>query len=132
MASIFSQIISGKIPSYKIAENEQFYAFLDIRPISEGHTLVVPKKEIDYIFDLDDELLAQMMKWSKKIALAIDQALDPVRTGIIVQGLEVPHAHIHLVPLYKNNQEMSLARPIQVSQERMEEIQKMISEMYNA
>lgn len=130
MASIFSRIIAGEIPSYKIAENDLFYAFLDIRPISEGHSLVVPKQEIDYLFDLEDERLAQMIIWSKHVAKAIDLALDPLRTGIIVQGLEVPHAHIHLVPLYKNNQEMSLARPIQVTEERMIEIANLISGAY--
>lgn len=126
MPSIFSRIIEGQIPSYKIAENDDFYAFLDIRPISEGHTLVVPKIEIDYLFDLDDHTLSEMMTWSKKVVQAIDKALNPIRTGLIVQGLEVPHAHIHLVPLYKNNQEMSLARPKQVSEERMKEIATLI------
>jgi histidine triad (HIT) family protein len=132
MPSIFSQIIEGKIPSYKIAENDEFYAFLDIRPISEGHTLVVPKKEIDYLFDLDDQVLSEMVVWAKKLAQAIDKALDPIRTGMIVQGLEVPHAHIHLIPLYKNNQEMSLARPTQVSDERMKQIATSITESFNA
>ncbi len=99
MASIFSKIVSGEIPSYKIAENEKYYAFLDINPLAEGHTLVIPKVEVDYIFDLEDELLAGMMVFSKKVARAIDKACDCKRVGIAVLGLEIPHAHIHLVPI---------------------------------
>lgn len=131
MPSIFSRIIKGEIPSYKLAENEHFFAFLDIRPIAEGHTLIVPKVEIDYLFDLDDQLLKEMMVWSKKVVTAIDEALNPIRTGVIIQGLEVPHAHIHLVPLFKHNQELSLAHPIEVSENRMKEIAKLISEAFN-
>lgn len=126
MPSIFTRIIKGEIPCYKIAESEQFFAFLDIRPISEGHTLVVPKEEIDYLYDLQDKVLGDMMIWSKKIAHAIDESLSPLRTGIIVQGLEVPHAHLHLVPLYKPSQEMSLAKPTVVTEERMTQIAETI------
>lgn len=132
MSSIFSRIIQGEIPCYKLAENDQFFAFLDVRPIAEGHALVVPKVEIDYLFDLDDKLLGQMLVWTKKVARAIDSALDPIRTGVIIQGLEVPHAHIHLVPLYKHNQELSLAHPITVSEDRMKEIARLISEAFVA
>lgn len=131
MPSIFSRIIKGEIPSYKLAENEHFFAFLDIRPIAEGHTLIVPKVEIDYLFDLDDQLLQEMMVWSKKVVTAIDEALNPIRTGVIIQGLEVPHAHIHLVPLFKHNQELSLAHPIEVSENRMKEIAKLLTEAFN-
>jgi len=99
MATIFSKIISGEIPSYRIHEDERFYAFLDINPLSEGHTLVVPKIETDYLFDLDDELLGDMMVFAKKVALAIDLTMDCLRVGVAVLGLEVPHAHIHLVPI---------------------------------
>lgn len=99
MASIFTKIINGEIPSYKVAEDEQFYAFLDIRPLAKGHTLVIPKKEIDYIFDLDDELLGDMMKFSKRLGLAIEKVVPCKRMGMTVLGLEVPHAHIHLVPI---------------------------------
>lgn len=99
MASIFSRIISGDIPSYKIYEDERYFAFLDINPLAKGHTLVVPKVETDYLFDLDDELLAGMMVVAKKIALAIDLTMDCKRVGMAVLGLEVPHAHIHLVPI---------------------------------
>ena len=99
MATIFSRIIQGEIPSYKIAEDEDYYAFLDINPLAKGHTLVVPKKEVDYLFDLDDDLLAGMMVFSKKIARAIGKAMPCKRVGMAVLGLEIPHAHIHLVPI---------------------------------
>lgn len=99
MAGIFSKIVRGEIPSYKICEDENYYAFLDINPLKEGHTLVIPKVETDYIFDLNDDLLGGMMVFAKKVALAIDQTIDCKRVGVAVLGLEVPHAHIHLVPL---------------------------------
>ena len=99
MASIFSKIIQGEIPSYKIAENDDYFAFLDINPLRAGHTLVVPKKEIDYIFDLDDKYLGAMMVFSKKVAEAIVSAVPCKRIGVAILGLEVPHAHIHLVPM---------------------------------
>lgn len=99
MASIFSKIIAGEIPSYRIHENARFYAFLDINPLAKGHTLVVPKVETDYLFDLEDELLGEMMVFAKQVAAAIDQTMDCKRVGVAVLGLEVPHAHIHLVPI---------------------------------
>lgn len=99
MATIFSKIIAGEIPSYQIYEDELYYAFLDINPLAEGHTLVIPKVETDYLFDLEDDLLAGMMVVAKKVALAIDQTMVCKRVGVAVLGLEVPHAHIHLVPL---------------------------------
>lgn len=99
MASIFTKIIKGEIPSYKIAEDDRFYAFLDIHPLAKGHTLVVPKVEIDYLFDLEDDLLGDMMVFARKVALAIDETMDCKRVGVAVLGLEVPHAHIHLVPI---------------------------------
>ena len=99
MATIFSKIIAGEIPSYKILEDERYYAFLDINPLAEGHTLVIPKVETDYLFDLDNEVLGSMMVFAKKVALAIDQTMDCKRVGLAVLGLEVPHAHIHLVPI---------------------------------
>lgn len=89
----------GEIPSYKIYEDENYYAFLDINPLKEGHTLVIPKEETDYLFDLQDDLLGGMMVFAKKVALAIDETMDCLRVGVAVLGLEVPHAHIHLVPL---------------------------------
>jgi histidine triad (HIT) family protein len=100
MATIFTRIVNGEIPCYKIAENDQFLAFLDINPLTKGHTLVVPKKEIDYIFDLDDDLLADLNVFAKKVARAIDKSVDCKRVGIAVVGLEVPHAHMHLIPLH--------------------------------
>lgn len=99
MASIFTKIIKGEIPSYKVAEDERFIAFLDINPLAKGHTLVVPKVEIDYLFDLDPDLLGDMMKFARKVALAIDKSIDCKRVGVAVLGLEVPHAHIHLCPI---------------------------------
>ena len=99
MASIFSRIIAGEIPSYKVAEDENYYAFLDINPLTEGHTLVVPKKEIDYIFDLDDDTLTSMMLFAKQVATKIKQKIDCKRVAMVVLGLEIPHAHIHLIPI---------------------------------
>jgi len=99
MSSIFSKIIQGEIPSYKIAENEHFYAFLDINPNAVGHTLVVPKKEVDKIFDLDQETYEGLMLFSRKIAIAIEKSIPCKRVGISVIGLEVPHVHVHLIPL---------------------------------
>jgi len=99
MATIFSKIVKGEIPSYKIAENEKFYAFLDINPLAKGHTLVIPKNEIDYIFDVEDVDLGEMMVFAKKVAKAIELVVPCKRIGIAVLGLEVPHAHIHLIPI---------------------------------
>ncbi|MCK4678075.1 MAG: HIT family protein [Bacteroidales bacterium] len=99
MATIFSKIIKGEIPSYKIAENDDFYAFLDINPLAKGHTLIIPKEEIDYLFDIDDELYKELFVFSKKVAVAIEKVISCKRIGIAVVGLEVPHAHIHLIPL---------------------------------
>ncbi len=99
MASIFSKIVNGEIPSYKIAEDDNFYAFLDINPLKKGHTLVIPKKEVDYIFDLDEELYSGLNLFAQKIAKAIDKAVECKRVAVVVLGLEVPHAHIHLIPM---------------------------------
>ncbi len=99
MASIFTKIVQGEIPSYKIAESEKYYAFLDINPLAKGHTLVIPKNEIDYIFDMSDEDLAGMMVFAKKVAKAIEEVVPCKKMGITVLGLEVAHAHIHLVPI---------------------------------
>lgn len=128
MATIFTKIIKGEIPCHKVAETEDHIAFLDINPIAEGHTLVVPKQEINYFFDLPDELMQSTMDFSRTLAHAIDDALGPIRTGVIVQGLEVPHAHVHLVPLYKMNQVMALGHTVSVSEERMEELAEKIGE----
>jgi histidine triad (HIT) family protein len=99
MATIFTKIIRGEIPCYKIAENDDYFSFLDINPLRAGHTLVVPKKETDYIFDLDDVYLSEMILFSKKIAVAIKSVIPCNRIGVAILGLEVPHAHIHLVPM---------------------------------
>lgn len=127
MSTIFTKIIRGEIPCHKIAESETHIAFLDINPIAEGHILVVPKQETDYIFDLPDNLLGDTMVFAKKVAAAIDKSLKPIRTGIIVEGLEVPHAHIHLVPIYREGQDVSLRNKADVSDERMKEIAKIVS-----
>ena len=99
MASIFTKIINGEIPCHKIAESDQYFAFLDINPQTKGHTLVIPKKEVDYLFDVEDDLLAGIMPFAKKVAVAIKKVVDCERIGVVVAGLEVPHAHIHLVPI---------------------------------
>lgn len=99
MATIFTKIINDEIPAYKIAETEKFLAFLDIAPLKEGHTLVIIKEEIDYIFDIQDEVLAEMMVFAKKVGIALEKSIPCKRIGIVVVGLEVPHAHIHLVPI---------------------------------
>ena len=127
MATIFTKIINGEIPSYKVAEDDEHYAFLDINPIAEGHTLVVPKKEVDYFFDLPESDIHQAMSFAQKLSVAIDEALSPLRTGVIIQGLEVPHAHIHLIPLYTKTQPMALGHNVSVSEDRMKEIAELIS-----
>ena len=99
MASIFTKIINGEIPSYKIAETDNYYAFLDINPLAKGHTLVIPKKEIDYILDIEDAELSGLFTFAKKVGLAIEKVVECSRIGITVIGLEVPHAHVHLIPI---------------------------------
>lgn len=103
MATIFSKIAAGEIPSYKIAEDDNYFAFLDINPVAKGHTLVIPKREVDYIFDLSDKELADMNVFAKKVAKAIQQAIPCRKVGMAVIGLEVPHAHIHLIPITKES-----------------------------
>lgn len=110
MATIFSKIIAGEIPGYKVAENDKFFAFLDINPLVKGHTLVVPKQEVDYIFDLKDEDLAEMHVFAKSVAKAIEKAVPCKRVGVAVMGLEVPHAHIHLIPINKES-DMIISNP---------------------
>ncbi len=103
MATVFSKIAAGEIPSYKVAEDENFYAFLDINPLVEGHTLVIPKKEVDYLFDLDDETLAGLTLFAKKVAHKIKSKIECKKVAMVVLGLEVPHAHIHLIPINSEN-----------------------------
>ena len=124
--SIFSKIIAGEIPSYKIAEDEKFYAFLDIFPMVEGHTLVVPKIEVDKLFDLGDDYLRDMLVFAKPIAKAIEQAFSCKRCGISVVGLEVPHAHMHLVPI-NSSDDLNFTRPkLKLPEQRFKEIQAQI------
>ena len=128
--TIFSKIIAGEIPSYKCAENERFYAFLDINPVAKGHTLVVPKHEVDYLFDLDDAELAAMTIFAKRVAKAIQAAYPCRKVGVAVLGLEVAHAHIHLIPLQSEG-DMDFRRPkLQLPAEEMEEIARRIREHF--
>jgi len=128
MATLFTRIIRGELPSWRVGEDEHHVAFLDISPVVEGHTLVVPRREVDYLFDLNEDELHRLMSFSQKVARAIDSAMNPIRTGVVVQGLEVPHAHVHLLPLYSSSQSMSLASKTVVSEERMREIADRIGE----
>ena len=121
MASIFTKIINGEIPCHKIAETEDFFAFLDVFPCAPGHTLVVPKKEVDYIFDLSDELYAGLMAFAKSLEPAIRKAVPCKRVGVAVIGLEVPHAHVHLIPMNSMN-DMNFNSKIKISQEELAEI----------
>lgn len=126
MASIFSKIVAGEIPAQKIAENDDFLAFLDIMPLKEGHTLVIPKKETDYIFDIDDKTLADMMVFAKEVSGKIKSAFPCERIGVTVIGLEVPHAHIHLIPI-NTMDDMNFSKPkLQISPERLAEIAEKI------
>ncbi len=128
--TVFSKIIAGEIPSYKCAEDERFYAFLDINPIVKGHTLVVPKHEVDYLFDLDDEELAAMTVFAKRVAKAIRKACPCRKVGMAVLGLEVPHAHIHLIPL-QGEGDMDFRRPkLQLPADEMEETARLIRENF--
>lgn len=122
MASIFSRIIAGEIPSYKVAEDAAHYAFLDINPLSEGHTLVVPKREVDYIFDLSDDEYAALQLFAKRVGAAIEKTVPCKRIGQAVIGLEVPHAHIHLVPINSEADMDFRRKKLQLSSERMAQI----------
>ena len=127
MASIFTQIINGEIPSYKIAEDQNYYAFLDIFPLAKAHTLVVPKTETDYIFALDDNTLGGLMIFAKRVAKAIEKSVDCKRIGVVALGLEVPHAHIHLVPL-NNETDVDFKKPkLQLLPEEFKQIAEKIS-----
>lgn len=121
MASIFTKIINGEIPCYKVAEDDRHIAFLDINPVQEGHTLVVPKKEVDYIFNLDDNDLNDLMTFAKKVAKAIEKVVPCMRIGVAVVGIEVPHTHVHLIPLKKVT-DMQFEKKMTLPQEKMEEL----------
>ena len=126
MPSIFTKIINREIPAHIVAEDENFLAFLDIFPLAKGHTLVIPKKEVDYIFDIDDDLLGKMTLFSKRVAKAVEQSITCQRIGIAVIGLEVPHAHIHLIPL-QSVEDINFSRPkLKFSEEEMKAIAEKI------
>jgi len=127
MASIFSKIATGEIPAYKVAENQDYLAFLDIFPVAKGHTLVIPKKEVDYLFDLDDELYTGLQLFAKKVAIGIRKAIPCQKVGIMVLGLEVPHAHIHLVPMQTEADLLNFSKKKQFSPEEFQEIAKLIA-----
>lgn len=128
MATIFTRIVKGEIPCYKIAEDENYFAFLDINPVKGGHTLVIPKIEDDYIFNLDDETLKGLMLFAKKVAIAIKKAIPCQRVGVAVMGMEVPHVHIHLVPM-ENEGDLNFAKPkMKFSEEEMQAFAKKIRE----
>lgn len=127
MATIFSRIIAGEIPCYKVAENDRFFAFLDINPLKEGHTLVVPKQETDYLFDLEDELLGEMMIFAKQVAAKIKREIACKRVAVVVLGLEVPHAHIHLIPIEQENDVDFHREKLKLSPEAFQEIADKLS-----
>ena len=127
MATIFSKIVAGEIPSYKVAEDEKYYAFLDINPLAKGHTLVIPKVEVDYIFDLDDETLAGLTKFAKKIAHKIKEQTGCKKVAMVVLGLEVPHAHIHLIPMSSEKDVDFGAEKLKLTPEEFKEIANMLA-----
>tara|TARA_B100000029_G_scaffold505933_1_gene587707 strand:+ start:714 stop:1112 length:399 start_codon:yes stop_codon:yes gene_type:complete len=130
MSSIFTRIIKGEIPSYRVAENEEFFAFLDINPLAKGHVLVIPKKEVDYIFDIDDALYSRLFVFAKEVARAIEEVVACERIGVSVVGLEVPHAHIHLIPI-NNVEDMSFAKArIVMTSEEMNQLAESISSAF--
>lgn len=122
MATIFSKIAAGEIPCYKVAENEEFFAFLDINPVAVGHTLVIPKKEVDYLFDIDDAMLGRMMAFAKRVARAQEAVITCKRVGLAVMGLEVPHAHIHLIPIQKESDMYFGGAKLKLSAEELDKI----------
>ena len=128
MATIFSRIVKGEIPCYKIAEDERFFAFMDINPVQKGHTLVIPKREDDYIFNLTDDEIGAMMVFAKKVAKAIEKAVPCKRIGVAVIGLEVPHAHIHLIPITQEGDMDFKKEHVKMGEEEFKEVQKRIVE----
>ena len=127
--SIFTKIVNGEIPAYKIAEDDRYLAFLDVFPTTKGHTLVIPKQQIDYLFDLDDELYLGLMAFAKKVAAAVEKVVPCKRIGVAVVGLEVPHAHVHLIPLNKMA-DMNFANKQKFSKEEFEEVAEKIRQVY--
>ena len=132
MASIFTKIIDGEIPSYKIAEDENNYAFLDINPLAIGHTLVVPKKEVDYLFDLDDKSYNSLFAFAKRVSASIEQVVNCKRLGAVVYGLDVPHAHVHLIPLQGTGNEIDFSKPkVKLSQDQFIDLASKINSVFN-
>ncbi len=127
MASIFTKIVNGEIPAYKVAEDENYLAFLDIFPVAKGHVLVIPKKEVDYLFDLDDELYTGLQLFAKKVAAGLKKAIPCEKVGVLVLGLEVPHAHIHLVPMQNEGDLLNFSDKKKFTPEEFEEIAQLIS-----
>ncbi len=127
MASIFTKIVNGEIPAYKVAEDENYFAFLDIFPVAKGHVLVIPKKEVDYLFDLDDELYTGLQLFAKKVAAGLKKAIPCKKVGVLVLGLEVPHAHIHLVPMQNEGDLLNFADKKKFTPDEFEEIARLIS-----
>ena len=130
MATIFSRIVAGEIPCHTVAENDEFFAFLDINPVAVGHTLVIPKKEVDYIFDIEDAELGRMMAFAKQVAKAQEKAITCKRVGIAVMGLEVPHAHIHLIPITKESDMYFGGKKLEMSQDELAEVAAKIRENF--
>ncbi len=131
MASVFSKIVAGEIPSYKVAEDENYYAFLDISPVAKGHTLVIPKHEVNYIFDLDEAEYEGLWNFARRVAKAMKQVLPCQRIGVAVMGLEVPHAHIHLVPINKESDMNFFADKFSLPAEEMAAIAAKVNEQFN-
>jgi histidine triad (HIT) family protein len=127
MASIFTKIVNGEIPAYKVAEDENYLAFLDIFPVAKGHVLVIPKKEVDYLFDLDDELYTGLQLFAKKVAAGLKKAIPCEKVGVLVLGLEVPHAHIHLVPMQNEGDLLNFSDKKRFTPEEFAEITQLIS-----
>ena len=130
MASVFTRIVNGEIPSYKVAETVHCYAFLDINPLKEGHTLVIPKKEVDYLFDLNEALYTELMLFARKVAVAVRAAVPCKRVGVAVLGMEVPHAHIHLVPLETEGDLDFKKKKLELTPERFKETAASIAAEY--
>lgn len=132
MASIFSRIVAGEIPCYKVAENDKYFAFLDINPVAPGHTLVIPKHEVDYIFNLDDEEYEGLMQFAKKVAKALEATMPCKRIGVAVMGLEVPHTHVHLVPINKESDMNFFKEKLTLPADEMAAIAKKIADAVEA
>ncbi|MBQ2243841.1 MAG: HIT family protein [Bacteroidales bacterium] len=130
MATIFTRIVNGEIPSYKVAESENFYAFLDISPLAQGHTLVIPKKETDYIFDIEDQEYKELFLFAKRVAAAIKKAIPCKRVGVAVLGMEVPHAHIHLVPMQSEGDMDFRKEKLSLTPDTFKEIAEKISSSF--